>query len=121
MQWNGLSTRLGFGVPETTPNTRAKYVDMHQERIDISPCKRDQFRPPQPRTPCQDNHRFDAKRQFVHQSREFYRGQYIWLPQALRRSPDLGDGAAVCPFMPDCMIKDCGHDVPNLALRCRSI
>src|ERR1700733_1095436 len=121
MQWNGFAARFGLSIPKASANTRAKDVDLHEKRIDISPCEGNKLRAPQTRTPPQNHYRFDAKWQFVHQRRDLGGSQYIWLPQPLRRSPDLGDGVAVCPFIPDRMIEDGGHDVPNLALRCWSI
>jgi hypothetical protein len=119
MKWNRLAASFGLGVSEVIAHTGAADVDLHEFKIDVAPCERNQFRSPQAGTARQHHHRPLPKIQFGQKRCKLGWREHIRFSQPFGRSPNLRDGVAVHPLMPDGMVEDNRHDVAYLALVCQ--
>src|SRR5215470_12854964 len=97
---------------------RPRYIDLQFFKINVTPLEADQFAATQPGNPIKRDQRSLAKRKFLEKGLEFGDLKHIRDALPFRALPDFADWIRILrkPLIPDCVIEQSVHDVPDLSL-----
>src|SRR5437588_10294359 len=97
---------------------RPRDIDLQLFKINVHPLETDQLAATQPGNPIEGHQRLLAKRKLLQQGLEFRNLKHIGNALPLGALPDLADGVRILrkPFIPDGVIEQSVHDVPDLCL-----
>src|SRR5262249_27549971 len=97
---------------------RPGYIDLQPFKINVTPLEANQLAATQPGNPIKRDQRSLAKRKLLEQSLEFRDLKHIRDALPFCTLPDFADWIRILrkPFIPDCVIEQSVHDVPDLSL-----